>query len=532
MTTSIPAPSKVENEADTHRRPLGIKSVACIVAICLFTFEFQNGIIQKSSIFVLDDNNNQSTNPVSSGDNAGSTSHHARTRSSNFSTSLNLNKTHALSPNNSTHPKPTDRDTNTTTSKAIATSTPNKSKRPHLWLDAITYAEGIAGWKTSLLELLYFAQKVNGGGVGGATLVEPCMTSGRLRSCGRYETRRVPVSEIFDLDEYMTHPSDGNGGKYPVMASYDDYQSIVGNTTVAKTNVCMLHSKSLSYDKRCTNDTSWIMTMKQNNLQRMMDNSNQQHFILHMEDYWRGSVYELGWQLGMYIPNDKQERFVKGMEIPHKGVFEGKTIPFHRKHVQLVDDLLQRANITNDNFSAVHWRADKKGMDFMRCARAVNEVKHIMLRKMMTNNATRKDEESSQHKFVLMSSLNENEGMMWSGSRNSIANGTTTPQQALHYLLHDHDNEFIKIDGLLETQAKKVVHNNLGMLAIYDLIIATKANNFATCARDGKTGCNGVTRRLCDACKHVGKFGCLATLLRREDGDRRGSSYECWPTSE
>jgi len=200
------------------------------------------------------------------------------------------------------------------------------------------------------------------------------------------------------------------------------------------------------------------------------------------------------------------------------------------KHVQFVDDLLQRANITNDNFSAVHWRADKKGMDFMRCARAVNEVKHIMLRKMMTNNATRKDEDSSQHKFVLMSSLNENEGMMWSGSRNSIANGTTTPQQALHYLLHD--NGFIKIDGLLETQAKKVVHNNPGMLAIYDLIIATKANNFATCARDGKTGCNGVTRRLCDACNHVGKFGRLATSLRREDGDRRGSSFERWPTSE
>eukprot|EP00985_Skeletonema_marinoi_P015867 scaffold8315_cov116-Skeletonema_marinoi.AAC.1 len=120
--------------------------------------------------------------------------------------------------------------------------------------------------------------------------------------------------------------------------------------------------------------------------------------------------------------------------------------------------------------------------------------------------------------------------MMWSGSRNSIVNGTTTtPQHALHYLLHD--NGFIKIDGLLEMQAKKV-HNDPGMLAIYDLIIATKANNFATCARDGKTGCNGVTRRLCDACNHVGKFGRLATSLRKEDGDHRGSSFECWPTSE
>ena len=44
-----------------------------------------------------------------------------------------------------------------------------------------------------------------------------------------------------------------------------------------------------------------------------------------------------------------------------------------------------------------------------------------MLRKMMTNNATRKDEESSQHKCVLMSSLNENEDMMWySAKRHSF----------------------------------------------------------------------------------------------------------------
>eukprot|EP00985_Skeletonema_marinoi_P027853 scaffold23452_cov80-Skeletonema_marinoi.AAC.3 len=91
----------------------------------------------------------------------------------------------------------------------------------------ITYAEGMAGWK---IELLYFAcQKVNGGG---ATLVEPCMASGRLQSCGRYEARGVPVSKIFDLDEYMTPSSDGSGSgrKYPVIVSYNDYLSIVGNT--------------------------------------------------------------------------------------------------------------------------------------------------------------------------------------------------------------------------------------------------------------------------------------------------------------
>jgi len=535
MATSISAPSKSENQADIHQRPerapSGIKAVACMAV--LFIFKFQDGLIRKSSIFVSDDSSNnnnnnhnnhnhniQSMNLVSSGDNNGADTENAGTtvhvaRSSNFSTSPN--KTFTSSPNNNTHPKPTDRDINATTTTTA--TTPNK--RPHLWLDAITYAEGIAGWKTSLLELLYFAQKMDGG----ATLVEPCMTSGRLRSCGRFETSGVPVIEIFDLDEYMT-PSDGNSSKYPVMVSYDDYQRVVGNTAVGTTKVCMLQNQNLSIDKRCTKDTSWIMKMKQNNIQRMMNKSNQEHFTLHLEDYWRGSVYALGWQLGMYIPNDKEERFVKGMENLKKGVFEGKTIPFHPKHVQFVDDLLQRANITTNNFSAIHWRAEKKGMDFMRCARAVNEVKHIMLHKMMTD-ATMKDEESSQHKFVLMSSLNENEDMMWSGSRNSIVNGTASSQQALHYLLRD--NGFIKIDGLLEMQAKKV-HDDPGMLAIYDLIIATKANNFATCAKGGKTGCNGVTKRLCDACNHVGKFGRLATSLRKDDADHRGSSFECWPS--
>jgi hypothetical protein len=42
-------------------------------------------------------------------------------------------------------------------SDSPANKTDQHMDRPHLWLDVITYAEGITGWKTSLLELLYFA---------------------------------------------------------------------------------------------------------------------------------------------------------------------------------------------------------------------------------------------------------------------------------------------------------------------------------------------------------------------------------------
>jgi len=458
-------------------------------------------------------------------------------QSNNFSAFPNK-KTGSATANDS-QPQPTaiEKHSNAAAASTATTiTTSNNRSRPHLWIDAITYAEGIAGWKISLLELLYFAQKI-----GGATLVEPCMSSGRLRSCGSdgYKTRGVPVSEIFDLDEYMKPPysSDDTSSKYPVMVSYDDYQRILGSTTTTfgMVKVCMLNDiRYPSFNSRCTNDTSWILKMKQNNIQRMMDKSNQEHFVLHMEDYWRGSVYELGWQFEMYILDDDEERFEKGMEIPDQEVFEEKTIPFHSKHVQLVDELLQRANITNNNFSVIHWRAEKEGMDFMQCARAVNAVKDIMLRRMMsnnTNNTAQKEEEASQHKFVLMSSLNENEDMMWSGARHTIVNSTKSSHIALQYLLRD--NGFIKIDGLLEAHSTKVHNDDPGMLAIYDLIIATKAINFATCARGGEAGCNDVSRRLCDACNHIGKFGRLATLLRKQDAYHSlASSWECWPSDD
>jgi hypothetical protein len=122
--------------------------------------------------------------------------------------------------------------------------------------------------------------------------------------------------------------------------------------------------------------------------------------------------------------------------------------------------------------------------------------------------------------------------MLWSGLKKSISNRTKSQsQRALHYLLHE--NGFVKIDGLLEIQAKETAYDDPGMLAIYDLIVASKAKNFATCARGGKKGCNKVTRHLCDSCNHVRKFGRLVISLRQmqavDVGLRRGSSYECWP---
>ena len=69
-----------------------------------------------------------------------------------------------------------------------------------IWIDVTRFAEGIAGWRTSLMEILQLARAIN------ATIVEPCMTNGRLGSCFDH---KVPVSEIFDLSEAMK-PSSGD----------------------------------------------------------------------------------------------------------------------------------------------------------------------------------------------------------------------------------------------------------------------------------------------------------------------------------
>jgi hypothetical protein len=158
-------------------------------------------------------------------------------------------------------------------------------------------------------------------------------------------------------------------------------------------------------------------------------------------------------------------------------------------------------------------------MNFTRCAIAVNDVKRIML-KNMSNNKIAKAGDDLRHKFVLMSSLNENEDMMWSNSRNSTSNDTTSSQLALRYLLRD--NGFIKIDDLLENEDKLL---DSGMLAVYDLIIASKANNFASCVKNGEVGCNKSSQKLCEKCNHVGKFGQLATLFRQENVNDVGSSW-------
>ena len=226
-----------------------------------------------------------------------------------------------------------------------------------------------------------------------------------------------------------------------------------------------------------------------------------------MEDYWRSnSIHKLAKLFGLTIQDRK--------------TFPQYQPSFHPKHIQTVEDVLRKSNITDDNFSAIHWRAEKRGMDYAECAKAVLYAKHALQQKSLAHNG----QEKSNHQFVLMSSLNKDTDLMWDGSK-IISGANKAAQQALNFLVQD--NGFLKIDDLLEKVNN--VHDP-GMLAVYDLILAKKAKSFATCARDKGFGCNNATGSICELCNHVGKFGKLALELRRNSP--KDSSWACWPQSD
>ena len=117
----------------------------------------------------------------------------------------------------------------------------------------------------------------------------------------------------------------------------------------------------------------------------------------------------------------------------------------------------------------------------------------------------------SRTPFLLMSSLNMEEKFMWSGARKQAFNSTA--QKALEFLTKEQD--FWKLDSLLEEKHAK----DQVLFAVWDLIIATRALNFATCTK----GCGGI----CTKCNHLGNFASLAAELRNH---LHKDSQTCWPS--
>lgn len=359
-----------------------------------------------------------------------------------------------------------------------------------VYIDVASFAEGIGGWSESLVELLALARAVGG------VLVEPCMTNGRLGSCFDY---KVPIGKIFDL----------SGAK---MMKFDEYQrqrqKMLLSSSRHHYHVC---ADIKSRDERCGDRALMLKDVKATKL-RIDTQNKSAPVILKIDDYWRDSSIR---------------KFAKLFDV--KVDLSSKRLRFHPKIVREVDDALHASGILDSTggFSAVHWRAEKEGMDFDECAAAVASAKHAMLQ------GTSSQERANDHKFLLMTSLNKDPDMMWSGSRRIAVKANEGPgspvSRALDFLLKDEG--FLKVDNLMLAARNARAIDDPGMLAVYDLILATKARQFATCARDGGMGCNNsIAQQLCQRCNHVGKFGRLALSLRGMDRlHGNDASWGCWP---
>ena len=432
--------------------------------------------------------------------------------------------------------------------------TTNTTRKKRIWINVLSYNEGISAWRLSIIELLQLADIMN------ATLVEPCVKEGRLMQCSSSSSNSThhaaSLGTMFDLSSYMQNHQmmvdTRTRRRSPLMASYDEYQRYLNSIDSDEPSKQMYRYSICTggvRDNKINNcgDTirPWLINTTafrtDISLQKLAKNEQQQTqtIVIELNHYWHKSSHKVFDVLLLSEEDLAERRKVLG---PSR-ISQDERLQFHTHHIQMIKNALeQKANITNaSGFTIIHWRAEAKHtINYMKCANSIVKVKDTMMKKIvrsssssnidninntLSNSATAAD---GQHKFVLMTSLNQDLSKMWSGSRNKVkeaaalSSDNNTANKALDFLINEH--YFIKIDNLVDISTDDNINTTtttttdaVTLLAIYDLILSTLATNFATCSRGySKVGCNEETRALCEECNHIGKFGRFAIELRNE----------------
>ncbi|GFH59598.1 hypothetical protein CTEN210_16074 [Chaetoceros tenuissimus] len=343
------------------------------------------------------------------------------------------------------------------------------SDYPTIWIHVGGFGEGMSKWRHSVPQLLGFARLIN------ATLVEPCMHDGRLYSCKNFPN--VTLSSVFsDAEQYKTSTASSRSA---LMATYDEFMKLSqSNTTELK--FC-LHKGS------CGNTENYFMKPIP--------------FLHNISKYALGSG-----NLVLNIPYF----WINAFEVNEVETIKPETslIEFHQRHHKKVDEILHRANITNDEFAIIHWRGEVKNMDYRACARKIIQGKS----KMIQNGG-----DITSFPFMLMSSINEDTSTMWGGAKIMAENSNSSVKEALQTL---HQAGFLKLDYLM-TENEKQSLEDFGILAVYELILAARSRRFATCTR---RDCRG---DVCQKCNYPGGFSEYAVDYRQLQGSK--SSDTCWP---
>ena len=188
----------------------------------------------------------------------------------------------------------------------------------------------------------------------------------------------MPVSEVLDLS-WAFQSFDG---RPPLMVSYKDYQNQLEQFNGKQVNhaLCLDRREEENQSPHCEHDGAAMA-----------------EDILDTEQLTNIGIYYYWWRTSIKSLHD----MMKAGPVPDNA--DRRTLFLHPQHMRTVQKILQSANITNNEFSVVHWRGEKEGMDLMECAKAVIDTRRT-IEEMDTARIR------GGHPFVLMTSLNEDSG--------------------------------------------------------------------------------------------------------------------------
>ena len=334
-----------------------------------------------------------------------------------------------------------------------------------LWIHVKSFDEGLSGWRITLSEILVLARKLNG------TLVEPCIHNGRLGSCR--EDSKVRLRDVFNMTILESFHS------YIVPFEHFQNQTALGGAQ--HFTMCMQKSSPRSL---CKKGDSQFKKWHSREIEQSIEASRDGHAVLEIEHFRKYAFNRMRYKGSLLV----QQSLVTTVMDQY--------LVFLEEHHRTVDHLLQKMGI-HGGFAVIQWRGELENMDYLKCAQAVLNARQAM---NLPNTS-----------FVLMSSLNTHKSLQWSGAKR-MAEKKSSAHEALSLLMNA---GFYKLDSAIGTDVKDLV-----FLAVWDLIIAMKADSFATCSDCSRF-------HFCTKCNYQGKFMRLAMSLRKSVGKE---SLSCWPT--
>lgn len=394
-----------------------------------------------------------------------------------------------------------------------------KPTGPEQWLYIHSANEGISNWRLSLAQLLYAAKGLD------ATIVEPCIANGMLRSCNASDPGLkldsslpqylYPLREIFDMNQILDF--------HPKIVPYHDFVQITNYQPENSHKICLTRmGKAYNHICKVKNITNHMMG---GFIPAFNDSLAElklgQHGIVELYDYWRNGL------IGLQYPSSCNKVGKKNKVKCSKQIFDNeqakvlsKQLHFPNKTFETVHSLLDKilpnktpaTNGKNElNFGAIQFRPETKALDYVECAKAIVQSRNIMAEE---NNIPKEN-------FVLLSPLSTRKSLVWAGVQATVNSHTAhnAVQEALDLLAKE---------GLLRLETVHSLEDGT-LPAVWDMSMAAMATSYATCAK-GKQ----CKRDFCQKCNYRGKSAGFTLELRRGRQNRlelprHNSTYWCWP---